>query len=1111
MVLAALVMLVMPAGLPAAPADGAADGPPAVIAWRDKPLRPMPSSPLAGVSPRVSGTASILLLCVEFSDVKHNAAHTPAYFDDLADGPGNSMAAYLTQASTGVFTVSANCSGWYASTQTMAHYGAPSGGQNDNPLLYQLVTEAVQAADPFVNFADYDADRDGWVDYLQVVHAGGDEAMTGNGNDIWSEMYYDFDAPVADGKKVGLYSMVSESDPMGVFAHEYCHQLGMPDLYDTDGAGSGGQTDGAGLWDIMAAGAYLGNGAVPSLPSAWSRALVGWADVVTVTADRNAIQLRAANLAAGILRINLPDIPNEYFLVECRANAGFDSYLPGAGLLIWHIDNTRGTVNLNNLENQPGKKRVTLEEAHGGTQHLDRSGLKLYDPADPWSMSAGGFSPTSDPNTTADLDGRHSFISVRNIGLAGTAMTCDVVLDTPVYDLRLTPSGTQFNIDPGVTTTFTVEMYNYGSLENYSFTVEGKSTEWFTVEPPAVRIGPRSAAGVTVSMRPPVTTPAGTTLDDTFRATPESDRAKYAGFKFGVKVNAKQSSVFGPSQDLLLGPGETREVNLTVSNRGNLADTVTMSLQGTGAGWVSYSGPMVFSLAAGANSSFTLLAAIPFGTEQNARVVVAVGGRSRDGSPSVQASVNLTARSTPYIVFEGPADVHVKPSVPATVALRLVNSGTADAVLALSTEADEGWWANLSQSNILIPAWGSEDVPVALTAPDGTPAGRLTSFNLTAAAGAYVNSTSIPVTVDQVFGAALEDCSTAAELLPAVQHDYRFTVRNTGNGPDELGFELVEDGSVEGWTATLDRRSARLAAGETAPVTVSVTAPAGAAAGSEWKLRLSASHAGRQTSLFDIVSTVGRLRELSLTAATAARTGDPGDTLKFTLAAENFGNSAEAVLFKTPKQDGLSLELDQPDYSFQAGERIQLTLTCKVVSGATSGPRAFNITAAARDDASVNATLELRVTVNAFFAGELQFSQVRSEAPAGGTAVFRCTIVNRGNSRDTFTVYKVSGTLDVRFDPASVTLAPGSSGTVNITVSIPGDDGGGERVLKVAVRSQGKSAEVAQRELIVDVPVRPSSGGSALAAPLVAAAAAVVAVAAAAVLILRRRKKARSA
>jgi uncharacterized membrane protein len=475
------------------------------------------------------------------------------------------------------------------------------------------------------------------------------------------------------------------------------------------------------------------------------------------------------------------------------------------------------------------------------------------------------------------------------------------------------------------------------------------------------------------------------------------------------------------------------------------------------------------------------------------------------------ATVNLTARSSPFIEFENPPGVHLKPPAPSTVTVHLANSGTADAVLALSTAVPEGWWANLSQANILIPSWGSEDVPVALTAPAGTPAGTLAFLNLTAAAGAYVNSTSIPVTVDQVFGAALEDCSTASEVLPGAQYDYRFTLRNTGNGPDDIDLELAEGEGGEGWTASLDRPKARLAAGETVAATVAVTAPPAAAAGAQWTVRLSVRHSNREASAFDIVSTVARLRSLTLSTATAARSGDPGETLRFTLGAANAGNAGESVLFKAPKQDGLLLELGEPDYSFQPAERIELPLTSRIQPGAAGGVRVFNITAAARDDPAVNATLELRVTVNPHFAGELVFPQTRQEAPAGGTAVFRCTLYNRGNTKDTFTVARISGTTAVRIDPATVTLAPGAGAVINITASIPGEDAGGERAFKVAVRSLGKSAEVAQKELTVDVPLKPAGGGGTPAVAVLAAGAAVIAAAVAAVFVLRRRKRSRSA
>jgi len=1105
--LAAVVMVAFPGAVPAGPGDGVPSGEPGVFPWRDKPLRPMPSSPLAEVAPRVTGTAKVLLLCIEFSNVKHNGAHTPAYFDALADGPGNSMAAYFHEASGGRFTIAADCQGWYTSTQTMEHYGAPSGGQKDNPLLYELVTEAVRAADAQVNFADYDLDRDGWVDYLQVVHAGRDEAMSGSPNDIWSEMYYDFDTPVVDGKRVGIYSMVSEYDPMGVFAHELGHQIGLPDLYDTDGPGNGGDTDGAGLWDIMAAGAFLGNGDVPSLPSAWSRTLLGWTNLLTVTSNTNGLQLASAARNGTVLRINVPGIPNEYYLVECRVQTGFDSHLPGSGLLIWHIDDSRGNLNLNDLETRPGKKRVTLEEAHGGVQHLDRAGLKLYDPQDPWSNSAGGFSPTSDPNTTANLDGRHTFISVRNIGPASYTMSCDVVLNTPVYDLRLTPSGTRFDIDPGVTSHFTVDAYNVGSDEEYSFSVEGKFTEWFNADPARTVLTTRNAIGLTVFMRPPVTAPAGTAFEDTLRATASSDRTRSFTIKFSVRVNAKLHSAFSPSMDIGLLPGAPRTVELAVENRGNLADTITLSIQGPGAGWVSYEGPETFQLAAGSNDTLRLTASIPFGTEQNARTTVEVGGRSRDGSRSDPATLSLWAGPSPYIVFGALEEVRVRPGVPSAVRVHLDNLGTADAVLSLATEAPPGWFANLSRESILIPAWGSEDVPLSVTAPEGAPAGTVAPVNLTAAAGAYLNSTSIPVTVEQVYGVALFDCSTSAEVLPGVPHEYRFTVGNTGNGRDDLVLDIIEGPTDGQWTQSLDTRALRLGPGENATVAVTVTAPAGALAGARWEVTLGFGHTGGETTEFELVSTVARLRTVSVAAAQRAKSGDPGETVSFQFSATNTGNAADSVLFSAPKQAGLVLEFSEPDYSLDPSERVDLRLSCRILAGAQAGLRSIILTASARDDPSVNATVDLRLTVNAIHAVELQFQRTQAEAPAGGSVVFPCTLQNTGNTRDTFTLSRVSGTLEVLFDRSTVTLEPGEKVSINITATVPSGEPGGPSAFKVSVRSQGKAGEVFLKELAVDVSAAPGGGGNALLVPIAAAGALGAAAVAAALLVLRRRKK----
>src|SRR5437867_4989814 len=103
-----------------------------------------------------TGTSKVLVLLVDFTDVTHDASHTPAFMDGVFNdvSPGaRSLRAYYSEVSYGALTIQATVPG------------------------YQSLT--------------------------------------------------------ADGVQVDGYTMVSESSPVGVVAHEFGHDLGLPDLYDT--------------------------------------------------------------------------------------------------------------------------------------------------------------------------------------------------------------------------------------------------------------------------------------------------------------------------------------------------------------------------------------------------------------------------------------------------------------------------------------------------------------------------------------------------------------------------------------------------------------------------------------------------------------------------------------------------------------------------------------------------------------------------------------------------------------------------------------------------------------------------------------------------------------
>src|SRR2546427_328397 len=255
------------------------------------------AAPIRSPGPtQTTGTSKVLVLLVDFTDVTHDASHTPAFMDGVFNdvSPGaNSLRAYYSEVSYGALTIQATViAAWFPSAHPMSDYGADGSNPPDdaNGPIYRLVTETVRLADPSVDFSQFDANGDGIVDHLTVVHAGAGQESGGSSDLIWSHRWNVLDAdptvpgyqPLrADGVQVDGYTMVSESSPVGVVAHEFGHDLGLPDLYDTDGS-----SDGAGVWDPMSLGSWNGApaGSSPAALSAWSRIRLGWGTSTAGTA-----------------------------------------------------------------------------------------------------------------------------------------------------------------------------------------------------------------------------------------------------------------------------------------------------------------------------------------------------------------------------------------------------------------------------------------------------------------------------------------------------------------------------------------------------------------------------------------------------------------------------------------------------------------------------------------------------------------------------------------------------------------------------------------------------------------------------------------------------------
>jgi immune inhibitor A len=330
------------------------------------------TSTLASTPATVSVNVPVIL--INFSNT--TTTNTPAQFNTLLFGTGAtdySMKQYYEEASYGQFTVSPGTNGiagWFKAPQTHDYYGTNNSSLgNLDSHAGLLVYQAAQAADPTFDFSQYDANGDCYVDNVMVVHQGKGEEASAMTTDIWSHSwdlssarYYDPTIPSpyyttndicaaqpTQTVKVMRYTIQPERygtgiSTMGVFAHEFGHVLGLPDLYDTDNSSYG-----IGKWSIMSYGSWNGVSRAGDRPAhfdAWSKFALGWTTPFQLTGSLTGLTLSPAYSSGDVLQVVRGSSPSEYYLFENRKKAGFDAALPGGGLLVWHVDET--VVNNNN-------------------------------------------------------------------------------------------------------------------------------------------------------------------------------------------------------------------------------------------------------------------------------------------------------------------------------------------------------------------------------------------------------------------------------------------------------------------------------------------------------------------------------------------------------------------------------------------------------------------------------------------------------------------------------------------------------------------------------------------------------------------------------------------
>jgi len=289
------------------------------------------------IQPAALDEQKVVVLLMKFQDIVYEP-NTPSHYSDLIFG---SMNAYYIENSFNQFSVTGSVFGWYVLPHPKSYY-VDSGGSGN---ALEMLKDSVATADPYVDFREFK--------HIIMVFNG---LFTPGGAPGWN-------VQTADGiVNVGVVfvpdiNAETDPDPMGCYAHEFGHALGLPH-------------SNSGHWDCMSGGPELGgyNGPNCSFPAhfiSFGKIQLGWLPSrrVNVISSGQAIFdiFNLETTTTGYQAAKIPISSTTYYLIETRKRVGYDTYLPSQGVLISYVDETQGSYPSSLIDAKLGTS--TLDDA----------------------------------------------------------------------------------------------------------------------------------------------------------------------------------------------------------------------------------------------------------------------------------------------------------------------------------------------------------------------------------------------------------------------------------------------------------------------------------------------------------------------------------------------------------------------------------------------------------------------------------------------------------------------------------------------------------------------------------------------------------------------------
>ena len=300
-----------------------------------------------------------LVLRVEFPGRQFDQNKADAMF--VSDGQASR---YIDQMSGSESILKATISDRiWTSPNPESHWGYDSDEERDvsvDGLVEASCSDLLEGMD----LTKWDFDGDGAVDRLLILHSGRAQESGAGSDALWSHMSWLIEPLQIGDWSVNHYTIASLDSGIGTVIHEMLHQMGAYDLYDVHSEIPSSNWNGLGDWDIMASGNWNDNGNTPALPGAATLDLIGanrYSELELLTNSTHLLE----PVSEGGQGLAIPIAPGEKIWVTYRGNSGFDSDLPGHGILVEHSDENNGNPVENLVNTDPDNAWVRIIEADG--------------------------------------------------------------------------------------------------------------------------------------------------------------------------------------------------------------------------------------------------------------------------------------------------------------------------------------------------------------------------------------------------------------------------------------------------------------------------------------------------------------------------------------------------------------------------------------------------------------------------------------------------------------------------------------------------------------------------------------------------------------------------